>query len=198
MSKKTIEHLRHASKKALSVPGRCYVATSTVRSRTIGTAHENLQRKYKWYQNWHQHKHHKKVHVAVLGAYLVAIVAFFSWFQLAKAGDLNDSWDFSSASGYTLSDSSLVEVSNGTVRLKALNYTSDANTMGLWHFDENTGSTVADDSSSDTLTAVGSPSWAVGNLVNALTLNGSTQYLTANDSSALSLTGQHTLEGCFK
>ena len=198
MSKKTIEHLRHASKKALAVPGRCYVATSTVRSRTIGTAHENLQRKYKWYQNWHQHKHHKKVHVAVLGAYLVAIVAFFSWFQLAKAGDLNDSWDFSSASGYTLSDSSLVEVSNGTVRLKALNYTSDANTMGLWHFDENTGSTVADDSSSDTLTAVGSPSWAVGNLVNALTLNGSTQYLTANDSSALSLTGQHTLEGWVK
>lgn len=198
MSKKPIEHLRHASKKALAIPGRCYVVTSSVRSRTIIPVHKKLEKKYGWYEKWHQHKHHKKVHVAVLGAYLVAITIFFSWFQLAKAGDLNDSWDFSSSSGYTLSDSSLVEVSNGTVRLKALNYTSDANTMGLWHFDENTGSTVADDSSSDTLTAVGSPSWAVGNLVNALTLNGSTQYLTANDSSALSLTGQHTIESWVK
>jgi hypothetical protein len=95
MSKKPIEHLRHASKKALAIPGRCYVATSTVRSRTIIPVHKKLEDKYGWYGKWHQNKHHKKVHVAVLGAYLVARAVFFSWFQLAKAGDLKNSWDFS-------------------------------------------------------------------------------------------------------
>ena len=190
-TKKIITDTRSLTKKGVAGLG-------VIRSRTTTAAHMHVAERVGWYHRWHNYRHHKKIHVGVLAVYLIAIAISLSIFQSAKAGDLNDNWDFSTGTGYTLSDSSLVEVSNGTVRLKALNYTSDANTMGLWHFDENTGSTVADDSSSDTLTAVGSPSWAVGNLVNALTLNGSTQYLTANDSSALSLTGQHTIESWVK
>ena len=199
MKKNTIEHLGQASKKVLATPGRCYVAASSTRSRTIIPVHQKLSKKFGWYEKWHKHPHHKKVHGAVLGAYLIALIVSFSIFQMAKAGDLNDVWDFSNDTGLTLSDSNLIEVSNGVVRLKAQNYASDGNTVGLWHSDENSGSTMADSSANgNTATLVGSPTWSVGNLVNAINLNGTSQYARANDSASLSITGNNTLESWVK
>lgn len=89
MKKNTIEHLGQASKKVLATPGRCYVAASSTRSRTIIPVHQKLSKKFGWYEKWHKHPHHKKVHGAVLGAYLIALIVSFSIFQMAKAGDLN-------------------------------------------------------------------------------------------------------------
>lgn len=198
MSRKPIEHLRHATKKALSVPGRCYVKTSSIRSRTIIPAHNKLEQKYGWYTKWHQYPHHKRVHGAVLIAYLVALGVFLSIFQLAKAGDLNDSWNFSSDTGLTLSDSNLLEVEGGKVRLKALNYTSDANTMALFHLDEASGTAADDASSNNNDGVVASESWQIGVLKNALSFNGTSTKVTVPDSASLSLTGSNTLESWTK
>jgi hypothetical protein len=51
---------------------------------------------------------------------------------------------------------------------------------GLWHLDEGSGSTSADSSGNgNTATLVGSPTWTSGESGNALTFNGSTNYLYA-------------------
>lgn len=197
MSKKTIEHLRHASKKALTVPGRCYVATSTVRSRTIIPAHNKLEQKLPWYAKWHANPHHKKVHVGVLIGYLLIILLSFAIFKISLASDQTDTWNFSAPGDFTL-DAGL-ETSGNSARLKAQNYTSDGNTAALFHLDESSG-TIIDDSSSNNNDAntINTPTWGTGNLNNALSLNGNNQYASTPDSASLSLTGSNTLESWVK
>lgn len=202
MSKKTIEHLRHASKKALSVPGRCYVATSTVRSRTIGTAHENLQRKYKWYQNWHawnfQKVNHRHIHWAVAVFYTLALsVLLLLRAGVVRAADFTDTWNFSSVVAFLLDGG--VGQSGSSIALKPQGYTADGNTAALYHFDEAAGTSVDDSSSNNNdLATTDLPGFVTGNLNNALELNGSNQYASVADSTSLSITGQMTLEGWVK
>ena len=161
--------------------------------------HDNLRRRFSWYDRWHRRPHHKKVHWGILGVYMVAVAALFTIVKVAYAADFTDTWDFSNPGAYSLSDTSLIEVTNGQVRLKALNYTSDAQTAGLWHFDEGTGTTALDSSlNSGTASRVGSPTWVVGNLVNALQFNGSNQAMKVADSTSLSMTGPQTLEAWIK
>lgn len=198
MNLKLPSKLQNTWQQTLQLPGKGISAIQVVRGRTTLPAHNHLRRRFTWYDTWHNTKHHKKVHVATLVGYTIIMLLSFSIFQLAQAADLFDTWDFSSGTGIDLSDSALVEVSNGKVRLKAQNYASDANTMALYHFDENTGSTVADDSTGDPLSGVGSPSWATGNLNYALSFNGTDQLATAADSGSLSLTSNNTLESWVK
>lgn len=113
------------------------------------------------------------------------------------AADTTDTWDFSVSGDYTPSDAALVEVSGSTARLKVQNYTSDANTVALWHLDESSGN-ATDSSSNGNTGTVANASYSAGALNNALGFNGSTSSFTAADSSSLSLTGNFTVEAWTK
>ena len=74
-----------------------------------------------------------------------------------------------------------------------------SNTMGLWHFNENSGTTVGDESgNANTGTFVGTPAWtADGRFGYALNFNGTSDYITIPDAPSLdidSLTGAITIE----
>ena len=119
-------------------------------------------------------------------------------FHFVRASDVNKIWDFASSSNYTISDSSALEYSGTSVRLKAQNYTSDSNTAALYHFDEGSGGTAADSSSNSNSLSVSGVTWGVGNLNSSLTFDGSTSAASVADSSSLSLTQSNTLEGWTK
>ncbi len=169
-------------------------------SATLGRAHSHLVTRVPMYSKWHGWKHHKHVHHGVLAAVLVAgtlnILLFRSAFALS---DITQLWNFSSQSDYTLSDTNALEYSGNSVRLKAQNYTSDANTMALYHLDESNGTSASDDSSNNnTGLLANAPAWGAGNLNNALTLNGTNQSVSAADSSSLSLSQSNSLEAWSK
>ena len=83
--------------------------------------------------------------------------------------------------------------------MKAQEYTSDANTAALYHFNETSGTSVADSSpNGNTGTTSGSPTWSAGNMNNSLTLNGVDQQVSVPDTSSLSLGSQQTFEGWIK
>ena len=161
--------------------------------------HKHLTAKYKWYSNWHSHPGHQRIHYGALGLYMLIIgIAVFSSYGAVRAlSDLSDSFSFSTPSDYTADSGA--EVTGGVARLKAQNYASDANTAALYHFDSSSGTTATDSSSnSNDATATGSPSWTTGNLNNATSLNGSSQYFSAPDTAANSLSYTNTIEGWIK
>ncbi len=160
--------------------------------------HQKLMARDKKYAQWHKWRWHSHVNITTTVIYLVIIgVMTFNNIKSVFAADLNDTWDFTNASNYTL-DSGL-ETSGSAVRLKPQTYTSDASTSALYHLDEISGTSIADSSSNNNAaTASSAPTWGTGNLGNAASLNGNNQNLSAPDSSSLSITGQHTLEGWFK
>lgn len=113
------------------------------------------------------------------------------------AADTTDTWDFSVSGDYTPSDAALAEITSSTARLKVQNYTSDANTMALYHLDESSGNATDSSGNSNTGT-VANATYAAGSLNNGLTFNGSTSSFSAADSSSLSLTGDFTVEAWTK
>lgn len=170
----------------------------SARKKTDRT-HYKLQQKFRWYDQWHQNKYHKQTHYSVLAVVILAAIINLTLFHFALASDNFDSWDFSTPGDYSLSDSSAIEISGNSVRLKAQNYTNDGNTSVLFHLDSSNGTSLIDSSSNgNTGTAVGSPSWVIGNLYNALSLNGTNQYATVADSASLSFSQSNTLEGWTK
>lgn len=117
--------------------------------------------------------------------------------RILAASDITETWTFSTPGDYTLSDANSVEVTSNSVRLKARNYADDANTMALYHLDEPSG-TSATDSSSNGNTGTLSGSFVTGVLNNALSLNGSSQRLSAADSASSSLGNNQTIEAWTK
>lgn len=70
--------------------------------------------------------------LSVVGIIVIKTVLFFTSFA---AGDTSTSWDFSVPGDYTLSNSSLVEVSSDSAKLKFREYSEGtANTSALFHF----------------------------------------------------------------
>lgn len=189
-------HTKHAAR----ITGRKTAAAAVVVHHHVATRpHQRLQKKWQWYDRWHQWERHPQVHYSLLAVYVLFIGAvMFNTFRLVHAlSDLTDTWNFSSGAPYTLSGG--VETSGASARLKAQNYATDGNTMGLFHLDEASGSTASDSSgNSNNAATTNSPSFVTGNLNNGLALNGSTQNASVNDSASLSLTGSHTLEGWVK
>ncbi len=168
-------------------------------SATLGKAHGHLSAKVPAYANWHGWKHHKHVHHGVVAAVLVAATLNIMLYRSAFAlSDITQLWDFSSQSDYTLSDANALEYNGNSVRLKAQNYTSDANTMALYHLDEGTGSSLADSSSNNNTISLANTIWGSGNLNDALAFNSTTSTASAADSSSLSLSQSNTLEGWTK
>ena len=77
--------------------------------------------------------------------------------------------------------------------------TADANTVGLWHLDESSGTSVADSStSSNTGTASGAPIIDEGMFSNARTFDGDDDYVSVADDSSLQLTTALTVEAWVK
>ena len=161
--------------------------------------HEHLRKKWHWYDRWHSWDKSQHVHYAILSVYVIVVGAILiNAYQITHAlSDLSNTWTFSDTAPYTL-DSEL-ESSGSSLRLKAQNYTSDVNTMALFHLDQSSGTSITDSSSnSNTGTASSAPTWDTAKLNNGATLNGSNQNITVNDSSSLSLTGSNTLESWVK
>ena len=169
-----------------------------LREKSIVPVHTHLVNRISWYKKWHEWRWHKHTHVAVVVVYIfwVALI-FFSVIRAAFAADLSNYWDFSNQSEYTIDSG--VEFDGNSVRLKAQEYTNDANTAALFKLNETSGTSVADSSSNgNNGTTTGSPSWGTGNLNNSLTLNGTTQHITVPDSASMSLGSQQTIEGWIK
>jgi len=110
------------------------------------------------------------------------------------ASDTTQSWTFGTAGDYTLSDSSLIEIISNTVRLKLQEYTSDASTALLLHLNEASGNPTDSSSNAATVTA-STVTYAAGNMSNAAVMSGLGSHFSIPDSSAVSLSGNNTLEG---
>lgn len=66
--------------------------------------------------------------------------------------------------------------------------------VGYWKLDGATGTSTADTSNmGNTGTTVNSPTWVSGQVYNAVSLNGSNQYVTIPDAASLRLTGPFTI-----
>lgn len=165
--------------------------------------------KYKQKLGWVRRFFSKKVLVLRWHFNVISLVFLFSGavagFYLTLSGvipkifaaDTTDTWGFSVSGDYTPSDSSLLEVTSSTARLKVQNYAADGSTAALWHLDESSGNATDSSGNSNTGT-VANATYATGNLNNGLTFNGSTSSFSATDSTSLSLTGDFTVEAWTK
>ncbi len=182
--------------------GHSEKAYKTVHHHVAARPHTHLMGRSRYYAAWHtwQYKKidHSHVHRAVLAVYsVVVILVVLSRFGFVFAADLSDNWNFSNSNNFTFDGG--LETNGTSTRLAAQNYTTDANTSALYHLDEVSGSTAADSSANaNNATVSGGPTFGAGNLNNGITLNGTTQSLSAPDSASLSVTGQQTIEGWIK
>ena len=130
---------------------------------------------------------------------LVFTLLFSTFIQnIFAAGDVDFTWDFATPADYSLSDSAMVEVSDNSARLKVQNYTSDSDTMLLYHLDETSGTPVDDSSSNSNDGTATAPTWTTGNLNNGLSFDGATSKVSVSDSATLSLSQSNTLETWLK
>ena len=116
--------------------------------------------------------------------------------SIQAAPDLSDDWDFSVPADYTYDSG--IEVNGGVARLKALNYSDDADTSALYHFDESGGTNISDSSSNNNAGTMVGGSFVTGNLNNAIQLNGDSDGVSAPSISATQLGQQHSIEGWTK
>ncbi len=70
--------------------------------------------------------------------------------------------------------------------------------VAAFSFNENTGSTLNDSSGNGNNGTINGATWTTGKFGNALTFNGSSNYVTINDSNSLDLTNAMTLEAWVK
>ncbi len=159
--------------------------------------HTYLSRKLTWYRHYHASSWKRYSNGLVLGVYTLAVSGLLL-VNLAKtfAGDASNVWDFSNTNEYVLDGG--LEISSQQARLKAQNYSSDANTMGLYHFDEPSGNTATDGSSYMNDGTITDGGFVTGNLNGALDFNGTSSRTSVPDSSSLSLSQANTLEGWTK
>ena len=182
-----------------SVVGKAKRGARLVHFHVAHRPHAHLKNKFEWYRRWHEWQHHSKVHVSILVPYLFIVFASVLFvMRPAFAADITNAWSFSNDADYSY-NSDTVETADGYARLKAQNYSPDANTRALYHFDELNGDTVTDASSNNNNGAVVSDGmFSIGQLNNALQIDGVGDYARVPDSASLRLTGQHTLEAWTK
>ncbi len=165
---------------------------------TILALHAKLSLWWHWYAHWHHTRLHRIVHWSVASVGLLLVLTLATMLQVATnaLSDLTDTWNFATPSDYT-ADSG-VEVVGGVARLKAQNYTADANTSALYHFDEANGTTAADGSTNNNPMTISGATFGAGNLNNALNFNGTTDKASAPDTTANSFTQKNTIEAWTK
>jgi hypothetical protein len=174
-------------------------AGAVTHDRVARRPHQALVKKISWYRRWHEWQFHPHVNVSVLVVYLFIIGATVLFFyQKTYAATISQNWNFSSAADYTF-DNTQIEVTGSAARLKAQNYSSDANTVGLWHFDENSGSMALDSSPyNNNAQIIGLGAFTIGRLNNSLDLNTFGDFAAVPDSPSLTLNGQQSLEAWTK
>ncbi len=196
LCKKTVRAVSKWSKHITKV----YVvpAAVTLHLYVAKRPHEHLRRRWQWYDRWHTWDYHKHVHLAIAGVYLVVIggIVLGAYQKAAAASDTFDDWNFSNAIDFIFDDG--IETNGSSARLKAQNYTTDANTSALFHFDELSGTSAADSSANSNTGTVANGSFNAGNLNNGLSLNGTTANVSVADSASLSLSQNNTLEAWTK
>ncbi|HSX33273.1 MAG TPA: LamG-like jellyroll fold domain-containing protein [Candidatus Saccharimonadales bacterium] len=188
-----------AGVKTVAAGYRAAEATRTAHTRLAKRPHAYLLERLEWYRRWHAFRFRNHAHAAFLSVYCLGVVFLvFSVYRGVHAlSDLTDTWNFSSSAGYSLSSG--IETSGTSARLKAQNYASDGSTAALYHFDESSGTNASDSSSNNNAGTVASGgTFGSGNLNNALSLNGTTAQVSANDSASLSLSQDNTLEAWTK
>ncbi|MFZ2125096.1 MAG: LamG-like jellyroll fold domain-containing protein [Candidatus Saccharimonadales bacterium] len=160
--------------------------------------HQHLMKHIAWYRKWHGWRYHKHVHFSILLMYLFSVgtVVLFS-FSNTMAASVIDSKDFSNADNFSF-NSNTIEINGTSARLKAQNYVSDANTMALYHLDEDSGSVMSDSSGNSNNGLIRNGTFGVGNLNNGLGLNGTDSRAAFADSASLSLSQSNTLEAWVK
>jgi hypothetical protein len=83
-------------------------------------------------------------------------------------------------------------------------FSTDGNTVGLWHIDEGVGTTANDETANDNDGTISGPVWAGPTWVDgknggtALDFDGTDDYVSVPDSGSLDITGEITLEGWIK
>ncbi len=172
------------------------VAHWFVRKYLTSPLRKKLLARFTLFRRWDTWKYRPQFRNAAMVLGFTVFAALILQSTLMAAPDLNDTWDFNNPSDYTMSNG--VEVASGTARLKAQNYTSDANTSALYHFDESGGTNISDSSSHNNTATLSGGSFTTGNLNNAIALNGTTDYASANNSASLQLGQQQTVEGWTK
>jgi hypothetical protein len=174
------------------------VLARMLHKKTIQKSHSTLLLKSNPYKKWSSWKHAKKVQNGFLGVYSIffATLILTQFQALLAAPDLLDSWDFSTPSSFTIDDG--LQTNGTSLEMKPQNYTPDAQTAALFHFDE-TGGTVADDSSSNNNNGtVSNGGFSAGRLFNGLELDSTNDFVSVPDSPSLSLSQSNTLEAWTK
>lgn len=190
-----VHHAHHASKKVARHGKR--VAKFT-HHHVAKRPHEHLRRTVRWYDSWHGKKYHGHTHAYILAVYLLVVTAVLAnaYGRVLALSDLSNSWNFSTPGDYTTDAG--IELTSNTARLKAQNYTSDAQTAALYHMDETNGTTLADSSANANNGTVANGTFGTGNLNNALTFNSTTSSVSVPDSASLSLTQKNSIEAWTK
>ncbi len=130
-------------------------------------------------------------------ALIITLVLMFAFRPgIFALPDLNDTWDFNTPSDYTYDSG--IEVTSGVARLKAQNYATDANTSALYHFDESGGALASDATTNANNLTLSGGSFTTGNLNNAVSINGTSDQLSAPDSASLRLGQTQTIEAWTK
>ncbi|MCK5559128.1 MAG: LamG domain-containing protein, partial [Thermoplasmata archaeon] len=101
-------------------------------------------------------------------------------------------------------DIDAIDGSAQSARLKG-EFDVDANTVALWHFDENTGTTAFDETSNKNDGTLGGnglgtdlPIWTTGRIESGLKFDGTDDFIEVADSNSLDLTGDITIEAWVK
>ncbi|MFO0920248.1 MAG: LamG domain-containing protein [Candidatus Saccharimonadales bacterium] len=172
------------------------VLLAKIYAHTLSPVRKRLVARYRILQKWDKWKYRVQTRNATSVLAIIIVIALVIHPALMAIPDLNDTWDFNNPGDYNASSG--IEIASGIARLKAQNYTSDANTSALYHLDESGGTNVTDSSSNGNDGTLNGGSFTTGNLNNALSLNGDNDHASANDSASLKLGQTQTIEAWTK
>ena len=132
---------------------------------------------------------------------LVSFLSFFAVREIIKVfadSPVSTTWNFSNVNEYIAGDTGAAEILSGTAQLKVLEYSNDANTVSLFHMNEDSGSNPADSSSYNLTSSGNAISWNTGKLNGAIDFNGNISQVIVSDTGAISLTQSNTIEAWIK
>lgn len=130
-------------------------------------------------------------------ASLMGVVFILRFFLTPVFAAPSTTWNFSSSSGYTLSDSSKVEITGGNARLKLQTYTVDGDTKLYSHLDEGSGNPT-DSSGNNNAITNSNTTYTGTNFNNGAVFNGTNAQLQVADSTSTSFPQSHTMEAWVK
>lgn len=130
---------------------------------------------------------------------LVGVGLTFLLLKVSADSPVLNTWNFSNTAEYIAGDASAVEIVSGTAQLKVLEYSTDANTVGLFHMNDSSGSAPADSSTYGLESSGDATSWnSTGKLNGSIIFNGQNSQVIVSDTGAISLMQANTLEAWIR